>query len=101
MATAGCQELPCAPNARACAAAGYTFLLLATELRREGSGGFPIMLIQKPNNTMNQTMTLHQLREGHYVKVSTQPPAPAWHESLMFCPGSCCLATGGISAPVA
>lgn len=80
MAAPSSPELPSAPNAHACAAAGHTFVLLATEMRRVGSEG-PVMLIQKPNNTLNQTQTLHMLRhEGHYVKASTQPPESAWRE---------------------
>ena len=51
-------------------------MLLATEMRRVGSEG-PIMLIMKPNNTMNVTQTLQQLRGENYRKVGTA----AWHGS--------------------
>ena len=57
-------------------------MLLATELRRVGYEG-PVMLIQKPNNTMNQTQTLQQLRASEYVKARAQPPDVAWHEGLV------------------
>ena len=62
----------CVPTAGACAATEHTFVLMATEVQKAWDNGFASVMVNKPNNTINQDQPLAELRE-EYVKVLPQP----------------------------